>query len=405
MMLAFNVVGAVLLWMLAEPIAVYVLKDAAHAHLVRIVACSFALDPLVTVATLYMQVLQKAWTYTAVAIVRVVMQLGLNITLVVFLDRGVWGVIVGTLTTYVVLSIPLSFWLLRRIRAPLLGWAFRDLFIFGLPYRVSAAGAFILGYVDRYFLNETHGTAVVGVYSLAYQFGFVVGNLSVAPFLLAWDPRRFKMATRSRAERDRFYNRGFLALSVLTTTVVVGISVLVTPTLVVISDSAYHGAAVLVPLIMLAYLFQGWTLVFDFGIQVSERTRFTAWATWIGVAIVVAGYALLIPTYGPWGAVYATVIGFFARMVAVYLFAQRLWPIEYHFVPHLKILAYGTVVVAGWFAVSPVGLLAQLGLAITMLAVYASLLWYGGIVTNEERAEAVTWATTHLRALRARFTR
>lgn len=400
MMLAFNILGAGALWALATPIAEHVLKDAGSANLVRIVACSFAIDPLVTVAMLYLQVLQKARAYTAISIGRVLIQLGLNIWLVVFLGKAVWGVVVGTLATLIILAIPLSVWFLRRTGATFARWAFGALFWFGLPYRVSAMGAFILAYVDRYFLNETHGTDVVGVYSLAYQFGFVVGSLSVAPFLLAWDPRRFKMAKRPRAERDAFYNRGFLALSVLAISVTVGISLLVTPTLVVIANPAYHGAAVLVPLIMLAYVFQGWTLVFEFGIQVSERTRFAAWATWIGVAVVIAGYAILIPPYGAWGAVFATVVGYAARMVAAFAFAQSLWPVDYRFAAHLRVLVYGAIPVVGWFLVHPDGFLAQLGLSAAMLALYAALLWYGGVVSKGERAGLTAWTRVQIRTWR-----
>ena len=74
-----------------------------------------------------------------------------------------------------------------------------------------------------------------------------------------------------------------LYLSLLLVSVATGIALFVTPVLQVMSDEAFHSAGRLVPVILAAYVMQSWTDVAELGIQVSERTEYATYATWISV--------------------------------------------------------------------------------------------------------------------------
>ena len=139
----------------------------------------------------------------------------------------------------------------------------------------EAASAYLLeSGSDRYFLKVYHDLTVIGIYSLAYQFGFLLMYLATLPFMQAWNPQRFELARRPRAERDAMYNQGLLYLSLLLVSVATGIALFVTPVLQVMSDEAFHSAAGLVPVILAAYVMQSWTDVAELGIQVSGRTEY-----------------------------------------------------------------------------------------------------------------------------------
>ncbi len=396
----FNLLGALALFASADWIARAVLENPAYDVLVMIAATSFLLEPALFVPTVLMQHHQRSMLYTVISVARLVLQLTLNIVFVVGLEWGVRGIVISTLATYLVLGAPLMIYLLRWSGFPLSRTAAWDLLRYGLPYRITEAGQFVLTYADRYFLVAAQGLAVTGVYSLAYQFGFVLVYLGPVPFFLAWDPQRFRLARAPREERDPLYDTGFLFLSVVVVSLAVGLSLFVTPTLEVMSDPAYHAAAGLVPLIVLAYVTNAWSRAFELGIQVAEETLWATWATWIAVGIIVLLYWLLIPPLGAWGAAIATVVAFSVRMALLLIFAQRLWPVRYIWAPHLRLAVYGIAAVVPYFLVRPEALVAQLGLATGLFALYALAVWYGGVLDAERRGAALAWLRRHVRLLR-----
>src|SRR5438445_3530933 len=75
---------------------------------------------------------------------------------------------------------------------------------------------------DRYFLNKAGDAAVVGLYGLAYQFGFLLFALAWEPFNSIWEPARFAIARR--ADRDEVYARVFVYFNVYLITLTVGIA-------------------------------------------------------------------------------------------------------------------------------------------------------------------------------------
>ena len=139
------------------------------------------------------------------------------------------------------------------------------------------------------------------------------------------------------------------------------------------------------PVIVLAYVLQSWTIMHYIGIQIRERTEFYTLANWAGAIVALAGYALLIPRLLGLGAALATVAAFAVREGAVYLLSQRLWPIRYRWGPVARLLLVATVVcVVGlllprpslWFSLSARGLL---------LLAYCGGLWHAGVLPADDR--------------------
>jgi O-antigen/teichoic acid export membrane protein len=185
------------------------------------------------------------------------------------------------------------------------------------------------------------------------------------------------------------YSSGFRYLNIIVTSVAVGIALFVDPLLSVMSDPAFHPAATLVPIIVLAYVFQAWTDVVRFGIDASEKTRYVTYATWGAAIPMVAGYAVLIPAFGSLGAAIATLIGFAVRFGLMLAFAQRVWPVDYRWQSILLLLGWGCALAGTYHLVAPQSLLRQLALAAFLGAVYV----IGGLtfaVTPAERGRI--WA-------------
>jgi O-antigen/teichoic acid export membrane protein len=265
--------------------------------------------------------------------------------------------------------------------------AARDLRRFGIPYQIATAGTFVLTFGDRVFLQAFHGLAAVGIYGLAYQFGFVLVNLTSAPFFRAWAPQRLQMASSlPRATRDARYNQAFRYLNVLVIAAAVAISLYAWPLLAIMSAPAFRPAAVVVPVILAAFVVQIWTDVVSLGIEVSEQTRYASYATWMGVALILALYAILIPPLGGLGAALATIGGNLVRFGVSLRAAQRLWPVAWDWHQPVRIAVLGGFIVGASVVVPPPSWAGQLAIATVFMAVFAAAVWVA-VLSRRERAQ------------------
>jgi len=398
LVLILSSLGALTLAALSPWIWKYGLKEAGQPWFIILGACNFAAGTLMTMPLNFAQTTQRARLYLGFSLAKLVMQLSLNILFVVVLKLGVAGLLLSTLATYLLLGGSLAIWLLRQTGIHFDLTVVRDLRRFGVPYQLTWAGSFLLTFGDRFFLQAGWGVAAVGLYGMAYQFGFLLSQLGATPFLSAWNPHRHQLVPLPRAERDRRYDQGFFYFNLLLLTVAMGIAVFIRPVIKVMTTAEFHAAAYLVPIILLAYVAEAWAEVFRFAFDVTEHTRYSTYATWIVVAVVLVLYMVLIPRYGAYGAAVATVLGFSLRAVLVYLWAQHLWPIHYRWRRHFSLLALGVGVAAANWALPDVTILIQVAIgALSVLAyfgiVYATLLDADerGLIGQMARAPASAW--------------
>lgn len=368
---------------LSTVIARLVIPAGHEAVLIRIAAAAFLFDGLTVVPLAYLQLRERSVVFVAVTAVKLLVQVVLNVVLLVVFHQGVLGILLSTLTANVLVGTSLGVYLLRDVGVHFAGSAVRRLVRFGLPLVGTQVATFIATYGDRYFLASVSGEAEVGVYSLAYQFGFLLVIVGFMPFNAIWEPRRFAIA--QQPERDSLYARGFVICNLILLTVAVGIVLFVSDALVVIAPPAYHRAALLVPLICVAYVLQSWSDFHSLGIMMRERTQLITVANWAGALAALGGYVWLIPSLLGTGAALATVIGFAVRQALIYLFSQRLWPVQFRWAPVLRQVVLATLVCGvSWLA--PRG---SLGVSLLirggLFLAYLGGLWWAGVLSREDR--------------------
>ena len=368
-------IGASALFLLAPQIWQISLGGGGEVLFVRIAAVNFTLQMLTAVPMVLLQLQQRSHTVVLINFCRLLAQLSLNILFVVVLREGVKGILLAGVIVNAVQGTALAFWVLRAARGRVRLAIVRQLRDFGVPYQLSTAGAFVLSFGDRYFLQASRGAAVVGLYGLAYQFGFLLHQLSTEQVLKAWNPQRLQLLHEPREERDARYARGFGYYNLILITMATGIGLFVRPVIQVMTTAPFHPAAELVPIILVAYILQGWGSVTQFGIAVSRQTKYLSYASWISVAVVLVLYATLIPRWGGLGAALATVGAFLVRFLLQYRWAQRLWPVDYGWERNLRLAAYGAMVVTAAFVLPVAGIVGRSVLGAALLAIYGGLTW------------------------------
>lgn len=365
-------------------IARLALGGAEDTGLFQLAAAGLATSALIVVPMAHLQVSGAAVGFVSVSLVRLLLQVLLNVYFLVVLGLGVKAVLLSTLLTNLILGAGLAVRFVARVGLHLSWPSTRALLRFGLPLVAVHFGTFVTTFGNRYFLKAEADTTAVGIYSLAHVFGFLLATVGFVPFERVWEPARFSFA--KRPDRDDVYAKGFIYFNLVLLTVAVLIALFVRDVLRIMAAPSYWGAADLVPIILVAVVLQSWAPVHNLGIMMRERTELITGADWAAAVVALAGYAWLIPRYQGLGAAVAAVFAYGTRAIMVYVLAQRLWPVRYRWGPVLRLVAVAAAVCAARTLVPETGLIASIGWSALLLTVYTLGLLYGGVLSKDERA-------------------
>ena len=312
-----------------------------------------------------------------------------RLLLVVGFRMGVFGIMLADLLVSVVLVAGLS----RVVERPIgrASWQrAREMLRFSLPLVPTALLQQVTMMSDRFFLRLSRPLADVGVYQLG---GTIANVLRIYPeaFRRAWMPFAFETMDQPDAPRQ-FARLATVAFAVLVFGTL-GIAILAAPMVQIMTPPTFHGAAAVVPFLVLSVALHGAAVFLTTSLNVVKRTRALPVAAAVAAAVTVAGHVTLIPRFGLLGAAGATAAGQAARVIVMAVVAQRRYHIPYETGRLLRTAALGLAVyAAAAFApadVSAEALIVRGGL----LAAFPVALVAAGVVDRDA-----------LRRLRARAT-
>ena len=248
-----------------------------------------------------------------------------RLLLVVGFRMGVFGIMLADLLASVVLVAGLS----RVVERPIgrASWQrAREMLRFSLPLVPNTLLQQVTMMSDRFFLRLSRPLADVGVYQLG---GTIANVLRIYPeaFRRAWMPFAFETMDQPDAPRQ-FARLATVAFAVLVFGTL-GIAILAAPVVQIMTPPTFHGAAAVVPFLVLSVALHGAAVFLTTSLNVVKRTRALPVAAGGGAAVTVAGHVTLIPRFGLLGAAAATAAGQAARVVVMTVAAQRLYHIPY----------------------------------------------------------------------------
>ena len=323
---------------------------------------------------------ERSAAFVSASIANILVTVGATLILVVALDKGPIGVIVGnftgTLAVYAVLV------LYRREQ---LGLEFdrnllRRMNKFGLPLVPSALFLWITNFSDRIFLVKLADVHEVGLYSVGVRIASALVLLLTA-FRLAWPAFAYSIDDDAAARRTYAYVLTYLV--VVTTWVATGLALL-SPWIVrwITSKPDYESASRVVgPLAFSTVAFAGYMVV-AIGVGRSRRTQFNWVVTGAAAIVNIVLNLILIPPYGMMGAAIATIAAYTTMFVGMAWWSQRIYPVAYQWRRVGTAAAAGVVIVA-------IGKLVGGGLPVAALLALAyplALLPLGFYLPSERRA-------------------
>jgi O-antigen/teichoic acid export membrane protein len=286
----------------AAPIA-RAINVEGQLGLLRLAFGAMFFSSIVEVALVHERMQSRARFYLAYNIVSLVITLSLNIVLIGVIHLGVQGFIISKL----VVAVAGCFYLLTRVwREVGIAWRgaiARALAVFGAPLIISGMSYFAVHFSDRLFLAHV-SKAEVGVYSMAYNFAFLLSVLIGDSFSKSWGVSFYAHATGDDWQK-RFVTIGRWLIFVLGTASI-GISLFARDTLTLMVPQSYYPPMFMMPVLVFGYFLREVGDFFNSMLLIGAGSGLVGKIAVVVAILNIAMNAALIPFYGIWGAAWAT---------------------------------------------------------------------------------------------------
>lgn len=325
---------------------------------------------------------ERARAFFVTTILNVLAAIVLTVVLVVGLEEGAQGLLLGSYATgaaFVLVLVALQW---RRLSLRLDLDLMRRLFRFGLPTMPAEVSLYLLNFVDRLIIVRTLGLVEAGLYSLAIKFAQAV-NVLVRGFQLAWPPLAYSI--RDDEEARRTY-------AVVVTLFVAGCAFVVTGMWLF---SRWIVRALAAPEFFDSYeaiglISIGVTLYALYQVMVvilgrTDRTEFNFPAAVGALVANVALNLILVPPLGIVGAGLALALSYLLGLALMYAFTQRLFPVPYEWGRLLRVVLTVAALVGLAELLVPTDGVDGFLLRVALFAAYPLALFATGFFTPEER--------------------
>ena len=330
--------------------------------------------------TAVFRVEQRASRFLVASLANVAVTIGATVVLVVGMDEGALGVIVGNFTGTLLVYLALLGYRREQLGLELDRPLLRAMQRFGWPLVPSALALIAINFSDRIFIARLAGLEEVGRYELGARIASAMVLLLTA-FRMAWPGFAYSIEDEDEAKTTYAFVLTYLVA--LASWAALGLGLLA-PWLVQLlaptNEAFWPGERVVAPLAFGAAFFAGFIVV-SIGIGRTRRTGFNWVVTGTAAAINLGLNAVLVREYGMEGAAASALVSFAVLFAFMSVYAQRIYPVPYQWRRVVTALAAaGALAVAGKAADVP------LAGALALALVYPLLLWPLGFYLPVERA-------------------
>jgi O-antigen/teichoic acid export membrane protein len=377
-----------LIWM-AEPLIAPTIGLETGDPILWIMLGILFFDTLAVVPFAELRLVRKSVLFAALKTGNVIINLGLNFYLILGLDYGIEAVFISNLVASLLTALAIWIFTIPMFTGEWNTALLKKALIFGLPFIPAGFGHAINELVDRFFLKAMDQSTVdalygseyipddiVGIYGACYKLA-VFMLLIVQMFRMAWQP--FFMRQSEEESAPQTFSQAFTLFNAAAAGVFLFVALFAEQIVSIkiplldfyLVDEKFWSGLSIVPILLLAYWFQGWYINFSAGIFISETTKRLPQITLIGAGITIAANLILIPLFGMMGAALATLASYAVMALIIYYYSTK----AFH-VPYKLVTGFGMMILsAGLFYLKPTVISFGLSELIASL-----LLLIGGVV-------------------------
>jgi O-antigen/teichoic acid export membrane protein len=328
--------GLTLLLLAARrPFLVLMAVPPEHADIFPYVLGILIFDTLSLIPYASLRMERRASLFATIRLANIGLNLGLNFLFFIKFHFGITAIFAANLAASFFSFLLLLPVVMKNLEWRLDGSRLRQMLDLGLPYLPAALASIVVQVIDRPVVLALTDATTLGLYQTGYKLGIFM-MLVVSMFQYAWQP--FFLSHAKDPDARPLFARVFTLFVLITALLWVLVSLFIEDAARIpllsgrtLIAGQFLPGLVVVPIILLAYLFNGLYVNFQAGLTIANKTRYFPLVTGVGALVNVASNFLLIPRLGIIGAALATLFSYIVMAGVLLYFSQRFYPIPYEF--------------------------------------------------------------------------
>jgi O-antigen/teichoic acid export membrane protein len=311
-----------------------------YALALGLFAITLLSQPIEQTGMTYIRLRERSGLFLLFSMVKLVLQLVLNVLLVVYWREGVLGVVLSTVISSVLLGIGFTAYVAFH-EAPAFDWQVtRKMVQFCWPLWLSALAGLYIGSSGTVYVRAFDTLSDVGLLALAAKFSTVVIFLIWAPFFQHWEPMSYRYHKEANGRQK--FQVAFIVISALMFAGGLGISIFSEPVIKVMAAKPFYAAAPVVPILTLGIVLNCLRQFFNFSFYVTGNTKVQSLCQYGTALVITIAYLLLIPKFGLMGAATAQCVAFAASFIFLRFMSRRYYDPGFNLVPIVAFALIGS---------------------------------------------------------------
>ena len=303
---AWTVVGTIF----APQISWITFQTSKYDDLVTITLFSIGISILYTPFRLYLQFEERAKLFIAITAVSSLAILGLDVIMVVILEKGIKGLITGQLIGQIITLALFALVSIHRLKFRLSQHVGKDLLRLGLPLMPSFAFLFLLLEGNKYVVQWLQGLEPLGIYTVGFNLGSAI-KLVTSGIQRAWLPF-FMSFIDKKEEAGVLFGRVFTYYVLGIGTLNVVFYIFARPVVMMLTQSTFHSAYQIVGLSASAFFLSGVYVILLPGMYFAKEPQVQTAIQAVAALLALGLNFWLVPLFGLLGAGLALALGMFA---------------------------------------------------------------------------------------------
>lgn len=327
-------VSILLTWMFAGYIDVF-LKIGDNRLLTFGLATSL-LESLIVVPMTLTQARLESIRFVLTNMAMLLTRLGLCIYLIVWLELGIWGVLISQCIVTCVSSVLLTAreLMIGSMKPDLSQWG--AVFRFCWPFVPTGIIYFFYQNADRFFIinygpyaDHEAALAAVGVYALAFRLMGFTRVLGASPLQQVWSAQMYDIYKQPDAATA--FGNFMLRILCVQCFFALCLSLFVQEIIAALCDPSYMYAAYIVPIAAFTSCLSMFNIQCESIFYITRKTIYKPLNNLVILPCIAIGMYFLVPRYGLMGAAIAFMISTFSNCLSLYFITQRFFKVKYPF--------------------------------------------------------------------------
>lgn len=318
-----------------NPILVYLNASESYNYIVYLIAPIILLDALTVIPFANLRLQRKAKKFATIRFFNIIINVTTNIILFVFLQMKLEAIFISNLVASAFSLICLLPEIKSSLEFNFNLSRYKSLFKFGITFLPASLTSLIIQAFDKPLMAKLAGNHVAGIYNVNYKLGILM-MLVVTMFQYAWQPffldnSKEKEARKIFAKILTLFLMVMASLWVFLTLFLEDLVRIPLPGRGTIIPESYLGGIGIVPVILLAYIFNGLYVNFSAGVVIENKTRYLFVITSSGALINIIINLVYIPVYNIWAGAFAALASYIVMAIGIFIYSRKHYKIDYEY--------------------------------------------------------------------------